>query len=39
VDRVIVLHHGKLAETGTHEELLDKKGIYYRLYRLQFTRE
>ena len=35
-DRILVMHHGRLAEAGTHEELLARKGIYYRLYRLQF---
>jgi ATP-binding cassette subfamily B multidrug efflux pump len=35
-DRILVMHHGRLAEHGTHEELLGQKGIYYRLYRLQF---
>lgn len=35
-DRIIVLHKGTLRETGTHQELLAQKGIYYRLYQLQF---
>lgn len=35
-DRILVMHHGRLAEQGTHEELLAQQGIYYRLYRLQF---
>jgi ABC-type multidrug transport system fused ATPase/permease subunit len=35
-DRIIVLHHGKLRESGTHDELLEKQGIYYRLYQMQF---
>lgn len=35
-DRIIVLHDGEVRETGTHQELLDKKGIYYRLYQLQY---
>jgi len=37
VDRIIVLHKGKIKEEGSHQELLDKKGIYYDLYRLQYT--
>ena len=37
VDRIVVLHHGMAAETGTHEELLTAKGIYEKLYRLQFV--
>ncbi|RKZ20240.1 ABC transporter ATP-binding protein, partial [bacterium] len=35
VDRVIVIHNGKLIEEGTHEELIKKEGIYSYLYRLQ----
>ncbi len=37
-DRIIVLHHGKLVEEGSHEELLEAEGLYARLYELQFTR-
>jgi ATP-binding cassette subfamily B protein len=36
VDRIIVLHHGRIREMGTHAELLEAKGIYYRLYQLQY---
>jgi len=36
VDRIIVMHKGKIRETGTHQELLRQKGIYYRLYLLQY---
>ncbi len=35
-DKIIVLHHGQIREIGRHKELLDKKGIYYRLYQMQF---
>ncbi len=35
-DRIIVLHKGQIREQGTHQELLKLKGIYYRLYRLQY---
>jgi ATP-binding cassette subfamily B multidrug efflux pump len=35
-NRVLVLHHGLVREIGTHEELLEKKGIYYTLHELQF---
>jgi ATP-binding cassette subfamily B protein len=34
-DRIIVLDQGKVAEMGNHQELLDKKGIYYRLINKQ----
>lgn len=34
--RIVVLHQGVVAETGTHEQLLASKGIYEKLYRLQF---
>jgi len=37
-DRILVLHKGRLEESGTHEELLEKKGLYYKLYQYQ-TRE
>ncbi|PNR92496.1 ABC transporter ATP-binding protein [Petrotoga sp. 9PWA.NaAc.5.4] len=35
-NRIIVVHKGLVVEEGTHSELLNKKGIYYDLYRLQF---
>ena len=38
-DRIIVLHHGELREIGSHAELMDRRGIYYRLYQLQYERE
>lgn len=37
VDRILVLHKGRIVEEGSHFELLDKKGLYYDLYRLQYT--
>jgi ATP-binding cassette, subfamily B, multidrug efflux pump len=35
-DRIIVMHHGRIRETGTHQELLRLKGIYWKLYQLQY---
>lgn len=35
-DKIIVMHKGKIREIGKHQELLDKKGIYYDLYLLQY---
>jgi ABC-type multidrug transport system fused ATPase/permease subunit len=36
MDRILVLHKGRLRESGTHQELLAQRGIYHRLYELQF---
>ncbi len=36
VDQIVVLHHGRIREIGTHQELLKKRGLYYRLYQLQY---
>ena len=38
-DRIIVLHHGEVREMGSHSQLMEKKGIYHRLYQLQYERE
>jgi len=38
-DRILVLHHGELREQGTHAELMAKRGIYSRLYELQYSRQ
>ncbi|HAA80812.1 MAG TPA: antibiotic ABC transporter ATP-binding protein [Thermoanaerobacter sp.] len=35
-DKIIVLHKGRIREMGTHNELLQKKGLYYNLYMLQY---
>ena len=37
-DRIIVLEKGAVAESGTHEELMDKRGIYYSMYTKQSSR-
>ncbi|HON59447.1 MAG TPA: lipid A export permease/ATP-binding protein MsbA [Smithella sp.] len=38
-DRIVVLSHGEIVEEGTHEQLLNQKGEYFRLYNLQFKDE
>ena len=35
-DRIVVLHKGRIREMGTHQDLLAERGIYYRLYQLQY---
>jgi ATP-binding cassette, subfamily B, multidrug efflux pump len=35
-DRILVMHKGEIREYGTHQELLAQRGIYYRLYLLQY---
>ena len=36
-DRIIVMHHGQIRESGTHQELLKQDGIYKKLYELQLA--
>ncbi len=36
-DRILVFHHGELREAGTHNELLTQRGLYWRLYQLQYA--
>lgn len=38
-DRIIVLHHGELREMGSHAELLTLRGLYWRLFQLQYSDE
>ena len=38
-DRIIVLHRGEVREFGSHSQLMEKRGIYHRLYQLQYERE
>jgi ATP-binding cassette subfamily B protein len=35
-DSILVFHKGRLREQGSHQELLTQRGIYYRLYQLQY---
>jgi ABC-type multidrug transport system fused ATPase/permease subunit len=39
VDTIFVLHKGRLVEQGSHDELLEKDGIYRHLYQLQYARQ
>lgn len=39
VDRILVLHKGKLVEQGSHDELLAHQGYYHRLYQLQYQEQ
>jgi ATP-binding cassette, subfamily B, multidrug efflux pump len=39
MDKILVLHKGELREMGTHQELLTQRGLYYRLYQLQYPPE
>ena len=38
-DKIIVMHHGEIKESGTHQELLAQKGKYYQLYTGAFELE
>ena len=38
-DKIIVMHKGEVKEMGNHQELLNKKGLYFKLYQLQYKEE
>ncbi|MBK7105323.1 MAG: ABC transporter ATP-binding protein [Ignavibacteriae bacterium] len=38
-DKIIVMHKGEIREMGTHQNLLSQKGIYYKLYQLQYKEQ
>jgi len=35
-DKIIVMHKGQVREMGTHQQLLAQRGIYFKLYQLQY---
>jgi ABC-type multidrug transport system fused ATPase/permease subunit len=37
--RVVVMDQGRIVEIGSHEELLDRRGVYFNLYTMQFRAE
>ena len=39
MDQILVLHKGEVRESGTHQELLAQRGIYFKLYQLQYKEE
>jgi ATP-binding cassette subfamily B protein len=36
-DTIIVMHHGEIREQGSHQELLSQQGLYWKLYKLQYS--
>jgi ATP-binding cassette subfamily B protein len=36
MDKILVFHKGELREMGSHQELLARRGIYFKLYQLQY---
>jgi ATP-binding cassette subfamily B multidrug efflux pump len=39
MDKILVLHKGSVREAGTHQELLAARGIYFRLFQLQYKQD
>jgi ABC-type multidrug transport system fused ATPase/permease subunit len=39
MDKILVLHKGVVREAGTHQELLGARGIYFKLFQLQYKSE
>jgi ATP-binding cassette subfamily B multidrug efflux pump len=39
MDKILVLHKGQLRESGTHQQLLAERGIYFKLYQLQYKEQ
>jgi len=39
MNKILVLHKGVLRESGTHQELLAERGIYFKLFELQYKQE
>jgi ATP-binding cassette subfamily B multidrug efflux pump len=39
VDKIVVMHKGEIREVGTHQDLLAERGLYWRLYQLQFYQD
>jgi ABC-type multidrug transport system fused ATPase/permease subunit len=37
MDKILVLHKGRLRESGSHQELLAQRGIYFKLFELQYA--
>jgi ATP-binding cassette subfamily B protein len=35
-DKIIVMHKGRVREIGNHQQLLSRRGIYWKLYQLQY---
>jgi len=35
-DKILVMHQGEIKERGNHHELINQKGIYYKLCKMQF---